>query len=412
MTAAEARPSCSSMGVLIVPLSVDRRFLLGSLAAAPAVAQPRTTKGGCRPVTIWATGMDVLDYPVVDQTIRQALRVTHDARALRVRISNSFGTEPLSLVSAYVGVRAEGPWLQPGSNHRLQFAGRPTMALPAGARAVSDPVPLAVEAGCDLLVSIAINGAPKVVTGHLRPKDNAWISAAGDHGGEDGAAFSTLAPHWFFADAVFAEQTPNAGAVAVIGDSISDSGSNPRGHYQGWVDILAARLVQLPADRRPALVNLGISGNRVAAERPGTGMSALARLDRDVLAQAGVHTLVIFEGINDIYGTAVNADTLIQAHAQLACRARMAGLRIIGATLLPTRREGFCPDRESVRRALNAFIRTSNLYDAVIDFEPVLADPADPLALAAAFDSGDRLHPSPAGYQAMAAAVPLRLLTP
>lgn len=160
------------------------------------------------------------------------------------------------------------------------------------------------------------------------------------------------------------------------------------------------------------MVNAGISGNRIATQRPGAGVNALARLDRDVLSQAGVHTLIVFEGVNDIYGTPITAAPLIQAHAQLALRARAAGLRVIAGTLLPTRRQGFTPEREGVRAALNDFIRASRLYDHVIDFEAAMRDPADPLALRPAYDSGDRLHPSGEGYRAMAAAVPLSFLWP
>lgn len=382
------------------------------ITAAPLLAAARLPgPSASAPVTIWAAATDRLDFAIVDRTVRLALRATTGAARVRVRVSNAFGTEPLAVASLHIGLRGDGAAVRPGSNRRATFAGRPDIILPAGASAVSDAVPLAVAANADLLVSVAINGAPPAVTGHLRPKDVSYLSAPGDHGAAEAAtAFPARAPHWFFVDAVIGEGAPNAGAVAIIGDSITDSGGTPRGGYQGWVDILAQRLAALPPGRRLGLANAGISGNRIAAQRPGAGVNALARLDRDVLSHAGVHTLVIFEGINDIYGTPITAVPLIQAHAQLATRARLRGLRVIGATLLPTRREGFTTERESVRAALNRFIRSSPLYDGVIDFEAALRDPADPLAMAAAFDSGDKLHPGPAGYRAMAAAVPLRLL--
>lgn len=396
-------------------MSFDRRTALAGLAAfgaAPALGQTRRRVAG-GPTTIWATGTDRLDYAIADQAVRLAVRATTDAARLRVRISNAFGTDPLAISSLHVGLRESGAAVKAGSNRRAVFAGQGGITLPAGASAVSDAVALPVAANADLLVSIAISGKPAVVTGHLRPKDNSWLSAAGDHGADERAeAFPTLVPHGFFADALIGEGAPNAGSVAIIGDSISDSGSNPRGGYQGWVDWLARRVAELPPGQRLGFANAGISGNRIAAERPGSGVSALARLDRDVLSHAGVHTLIVFEGINDIYGTPITAGPLIQAHAQLATRAKLAGLRVIGATLLPTRRQGFTDERESVRAALNAFIRTSPLYDGVIDFEAATRDPADPLALRPAYDSGDRLHPSPEGYRAMAAAVPLALLYP
>lgn len=396
-------------------MKLGRREALAGLAAAaasPALARPAAQQAS-GPATIWAAAMDRLDVSIADRTVRLAIRATTDACRVRVRLSNAFGADPLTIASLHVGLRAEGARVRPGTNRRAGFNDAAGIVIPAGGSAISDGVTLPVAANADLLVSVAVRGAPAVTTGHLRPKDNSYLSAPGDHGAaEDASAFTTTLPHWLFADALIGEGVTNAGSVAIIGDSITDSGGNPRGSYQGWVDELARRLAREPAARRLGLVNAGISGNRIAAQRPGAGVSALARLDRDVLSHAGVHTLIVFEGINDIYGTPITAAPLIQAHAQLALRARMAGLRVIGATLLPTRRQGFTAERESVRAAFNGFIRTSKLYDHVIDFEAAVRDPADPLALALAYDSGDRLHPSGAGYRAMAAAVPLRILYP
>jgi len=395
---------------------LGRRAALGvvaGLAATPVAAfAPRQRSCG-RTTTVWATANAPLEYPIADRTVRLAVRATGDAPRLRARISNAFGTAPLRIGSLHVGARASGPAIRPGSNRRATFNGQAAVEIPPGGSAISDVVPVPVAANADLLLSIAVAGSPGQTTGHLRPKDNSYLSGPGDHGArEDGEAFPTVAPHWFFADALVGEDCLGAGAVAIIGDSITDSGGTPRGAYQGWVDLLGHRLARLPEPQRLGLVNAGISGNRVAAERPGSGPSALARLDRDVLSHAGVHTLIIFEGINDIYGTPITAGPLIQAHAQLALRARLAGLRVIGATLLPTRRQGFTAEREGVRAALNGFIRTSPLYDRRIDFEAGVRDPADPLALLPAYDSGDRLHPSPAGYRALAEAVPLGVLYP
>lgn len=397
-------------------MTFDRRTVLASAAtAASALAATRVLAGpgiAERPTTIWATATDRIDYPVADRTVRLAVRATTDARLLRVRVTNAFGTEPLVVSSLHIGRRQVGPTVRAGTNRAAPFNGQPSITIPIGASAFSDAVPLPIGANEDLLISVAIAGAPPVVTGHLRPKDDSYLSGPGDHGGEEtGTSFGTVAPHWFFADALVGSGIANAGSVAIIGDSITDSGGSPRGGYQGWVDELARRVAMLPQPRRLGFVNAAISGNRIASQRPGGGVNAMARLDRDVLSHAGVHTLIVYEGINDIYGSPITAGPLIQAHAQLAARARLAGLRVIGATLLPTRRQGFTAERESVRAALNAFIRTSPVYDGVIDFEAALRDPADPLVMAKDY-YGDGLHPSAAGYRAMAAAVPLKLLYP
>ena len=393
---------------------IDRRLLLLSAAAIPvATAAPTPVASGSSPFTVWAAAIDKLDYAIANQTVRLALRAIAGAPMLRIRISNAFGTEPLEVASSHLGIRDAGAAVRRGTNRELAFGGRRSISIPAGASVVSDRVALPIAAGADLLASIAVRGKPSTVTGHLRPKDWSWLSAPGDFGvTEDADAFPTRVPHWFFVDALIGEGSANAGTVAFLGDSITDSGAEPRGGYQGWVDFLARRVAATPGALPLGLANLGISGNRITAQRPGAGANALARFDRDIAGLPGVHTLVLFEGINDIYGTPIAAAELIQAHAQLALRARLRGLRVIGATLLPTRRQSFTDEREGVRAALNRFIRTSPLYDAVIDFDRIGGDPADPLALRPAYDSGDRLHPGPAGYRAMADAVALDLLYP
>lgn len=397
-------------------MTVDRRTVLATAAAATGAAvgpsAESSPKAPVSPTTIWATATDRLDYAISDRTIRLALRATTNARSLRIRVTNAFGTEPLAVASLHVGLRASGAAVRSGTNRAASFAGQQSITIPVGASVFSDAVAVPVDTNEDLLISIAIAGTPPAVTGHLRPKDNSYLSPPGDHGADETATrFEAVAPHWFFVDAVVGSGVANAGSVAIIGDSITDGGGTPRGGYKGWVDVLARRVATLPQKRRLGFVNAAISGNRITTQRPGGGMNALSRLDRDVLSQAGVHTLIVCEGINDIYGSPITAEPLIQAHAQLATRARLAGLRVIGATLLPTHRQGFSAERESVRAALNAFIRTSQLYDGVIEFETALRDPADPLVMAKAYDS-DGLHPSPAGFRAMAAAVPLKLLYP
>jgi len=394
-------------------MTLRRRDLFAGLGIAAMVPAAARAASRPAPYTIWATATDRIPLELADFTVRLALRATAHARAVRVRLSNAFGTEALTVQSLHIGLRAQGAAVRRGSNRRVRFAGGEGVVIPPGGSAISDMIGMPVDANSDLLVSIAVRGSPGAITGHLRPKDYGYLAPSGDHGArEEAAAFPTTVPHWLFADALIGEGVSNRGSVAIIGDSITDSGGSPRGSYQGWVDALARRLARERPGQRLGLVNAGISGNRIAAERQGSGPSALARLDRDVLSHAGVHTLIVFEGINDIYGTPVGAASLIQGHAQLALRARMAGLRVIGATVLPTRRKGFSAEREGVRTALNHFIRTSALYDHVIDFDAATRDPADPLALAPSFDSGDRLHPSEEGYRAMAAAVPLPILFP
>jgi len=383
---------------------------LGSTSAHAADAAPAATG----PVTVWGTSQDALLYRIANQTVRLAVRISAGARTVRIRVSNAFGSAPLDVGSLYVGRRASGSAVRPGWNRAASFAGQPGIVVPPGAEVLSDPVAVTADAGDDLLVSLFVRSAADQVTGHLRPKDFSYLSATGDHGADEtGAAFPTPVEHWFFADAVVADGIQNAGAVVFLGDSITDSGSLPRGGYQGWTDFLAQRIaVTRPAVRRLGIVNAGISGNRLITQRPGAGVNAQARLDRDVLSHAGVHTLVLLEGINDLYGTTVTAPELITAQHQIAARARSRGLRVVVGTLIPSHRAAYTTEREAVRTTLNNFLRTSPEFDGVIDFDAALRDPADHTSILPVFDSGDHTHPSPEGYRAMADAVDLALLYP
>ncbi|MGI5150028.1 SGNH/GDSL hydrolase family protein [Plantactinospora sp. CA-294935] len=402
------------------PSRVGRRAFLSGVGVAAVGAQLATSRPAAavvtppthRPVTIWGTSPDALPYPIADQTVRVTVRATIGARRLRVRLSNAFGTAPLPVGSAYLGRRSAGAALVPGTNKALTFGGSTAITVPPGAEVISDPVPLLIGPGDDLAISVYTPGRFEQVTGHLRPKDFSFLSPPGDAGAdESGAAFHTPVEHWFWVDAVIGEGEPSAGTIVALGDSITDSGSLPRGGYQGWCDFLAERIAAtLPPPRRPAILNAGISGNRLITERPGAGVTAQARLDRDVLSHAGVRTVIVLEGINDIYGSTVTSADLIAAHRQIAYRAAARGLRVIAGTVLPSHRGAYTEQRERVRTELNAYLRSGADHDGVIDFDAALRDPEDPTSLLPEYDSGDHTHPSPAGYRAMADAVELRLL--
>jgi len=394
---------------------LNRRGVAGLIGATSAFlatgVAARARKPAMAPLTIWATGVDALDYQVSDQTVRVAVRVTHEARKLRIRLSNAFGTAPLDIASVYIGRRSDGANIIPGTNRPLTFNGRKTVSIPAGASELSDACDLSVASRQQLLISVAVKGTPPVVTGHLRPKDNSFLSKAGDFCAEEsGTAFPDVVPHWFFVDAVIAEDTPNVGTICVIGDSITDSGSEPIGHYGGWLDVVLDRMAAQTSSTWPSLANVAIAGNQLAGQRHGSGPSAVSRMARDVLSRHGVHTLIIFEGINDIYEANIREDDLIQAYQQIVLQAKMAGLRVMAITLLPTKLAKYTEERETVRLNLNKFIRTNKLIDHVIDFESVMTQKHNVFALPPEYDSGDGLHPNSAGYSALAQAVPLERL--
>jgi lysophospholipase L1-like esterase len=330
---------------------------------------------------------------------------------VRVVLSNAFGTAPLEIGAADVGLREKDAAVVAASVQPLTFNGQSKAKILAGATLVSDPVALKVAPLSDLVVDLYIPGdlgvSPSPVTTHNGASQTNYLSEPGDHTGEPALKVASQTNAWFLLARVEVPAAANTHAVVAFGDSITDGARSTPNTNSRWPDELARRL-----DGRVAVLNAGISGNQVLGD--GAGVSALARFDRDVLMQTGVTHVVVMEGINDI-GIARNApepsaDDLIAGHKQLIERAHARGLKIIGATLTPYDGAAYCtPEGEAKRKALNEWIRTSGAYDGVIDFDKATRDPAAPTKFAASADSGDHLHPADAGYKTMADSIDLKL---
>ncbi|MGV9378141.1 SGNH/GDSL hydrolase family protein [Nonomuraea sp. NPDC003707] len=392
--------------------------LVAALAAAPAPADAATGRWAAA----WATGVqqpsaDVW-YPTwaekgfADHSVRQAVRVTAGGSAVRIRLSNAYGTTPLRLTGASVGKAGAGAAVQAGTLRPLTFAHAASVAVPTGGQAASDPVRLAVEPGERLTVTLYFQGATGPATYHNLAMATSY-RASGDHTGDLGAAaFGETNSSWFYLSGVdvYGGEAP----VATFGDSITDGYAATQDADDRYPDALARRL----NGRRPVL-NLGIAGNRLLNDSACLGERGLTRFRWDVLGQPRVKTVIVLEGINDILlgmqdptpcttpAVKVSAADLIDGYRRLIRTAHARGVRIIGGTLLPA---GLPGEAEAVRDAVNAWIRTGGEFDAVVDFERAVADPADPDRIRPAFDSGDHLHPNPAGYRAMADAVDLHTL--
>jgi lysophospholipase L1-like esterase len=279
---------------------------------------------------------------------------------------------------------------------------------------LSDPVPLTVVAGQDLAVSLYVPGPTGPATRHPLAMATSYL-ASGDHAADTGAdAFGATTSAWYLLDGVDVHARHGARAVVAFGDSITDGAQSTVDANRRYPDDLARRL----GGRRLSVLNEGISGNRLLTDAGGSGVSAQARFDRDVLGQTGVRDVIFLEGINDIghnlgpvSGEPVTTQDLITGMTNIITRAHAHGLRIIGATLTPIGGSKYdSPEAETKRQAVNARIRTSDAFDGVVDFDAVTRDPADPARYLPAYDSGDHLHPGDAGYQAMADAIDLRLL--
>ncbi|HEY0296951.1 MAG TPA: SGNH/GDSL hydrolase family protein [Bordetella sp.] len=361
-----------------------------------------------------------------DQTVRQIARVSLGGQRLRIVLSNAYGKQPLTVGKASVARPRKDGAMTANSSRTVTFGGRETATLLPGAALVSDPVALAVPALAQVAVSLYLPNATPIDTFHWDGRQTGWI-VSGDQAADpalrtaDGAAQSTTAR--LLLAGIQVETRQAARAVAVIGDSITDGAAASLDQDKRWPDFLAARL----APHGVAVVNAGISGARLLSD--GMGVNALARLERDVLAQPGVQSVVVMLGINDISwpGTAFARESrrpareaLAAGYRQLVEQARSRGVRVIGATLAPF--EGalsgtplddyYNLDKDALRRQVNDWIRHGGAFDAVIDFDAALRDPDHPARIALRFDSGDHLHPGDEGNRAMAQAVDLETLLP
>jgi lysophospholipase L1-like esterase len=359
-----------------------------------------------------------------DATLRQIVHLSLGGQTLRVRLSNAFGTEPLHITSTHIAkpVSPALPALWAGTDTLVTFAGAPDITIPAGADYISDPVVFDAPPGSDLTVSMHFDRAPAQQTSHPGSRSTSYL-VRGDLVSAPDLPGAQAFDHWFNLSGVEIPVTrPNESVVVTLGDSITDGHGATTNGNDRWPDDLARRLMAARLTR--SVLNRGIGGGRILLD--GLGANALARFDRDVLAEPGVRTLIILEGINDI-GTFDRAGTLppashahlvadlTAAYAQMVMRAHSAGIKVFGATLTPFADSPTYnphPLSEADRIAFNDWIRAPGHVDAVIDFDRAIRDPASPDHMMAAYDSGDHLHPSAAGYHAMADAIPLSLFAP
>ena len=408
------------------------RLVAAVVLALVLVPQPRTAAqavDAARWSTTWHTavvpraplppqqgqGQPPLNFN--DQTLRQIVRVSIGGPSLRVVLSNAFGTEALTIGAAAVALRQKDSTIVANSSRPLTFDGGRSVSIPPGAIMLSDPVAIQVPNLADLVVDIHLPGntasGASPLTMHGNARQTSYVSTTGNHVGVAELPLATTMPSWFFLTRVEVAATQPTGVIAGLGDSITEgNGSTPDANAR-WLDYLSRRLMARPGSKF-GIANAGIGGNRVLS---GGTPNALARFDRDVLAQPGVTHVIFTEGINDIRITAQNPTSiplgdLIAGHKQIIQRARAHGLKIYGGTLVPYEgTQGWTKETDETRQRLNNWILTSKAYDGVIDFDAAVRDPAQRSRLLQKFDSGDHLHPSDAGYEAMANAIDLALFT-
>ncbi|MEJ2633428.1 MAG: SGNH/GDSL hydrolase family protein [Acidihalobacter sp.] len=399
---------------------------LAWLAPACAAAAPGRWVGAWymapQAVTTNPAAPGYLRAPTVDDaTVRQIVRPTVSGTALRLHISNRFGSHALHLGAVTIGVARGVGALVPGTLRRVTFGGKPQVEIPPGGTVTSDPVDGPVMARRALAVSLYVPGRVHPRTWHKIAGRVNFLSVRGDHSRDvSGRAFGHRDTNVLWLDGVDV-QAPGAWALVAIGDSVTDGMRATLNAQRRWPDDLSRRL-RAAGIKHVAVLNAGISGNRLLHDSACYGTRLLARFRRDALHQHGVRAIIVLVGINDIdFGytphrrgldcdaphVKVTAGELIEGYRQLIVEAHAQGVRIYGATLTPA---SLPPAREAVRRKVNAWIRSSGAFDAVVDFDAALRDPAHPTRLLPRYDSGDHVHPSDAGYAEMARVVPLGLV--
>ncbi|MEU6223816.1 SGNH/GDSL hydrolase family protein [Streptomyces sp. NPDC047042] len=362
--------------------------------------------------------------PWTDRTLRLVVHTSAGGPRVRLRFDNTFASAPVRIGGATVAVQGTGATAS-GTPVPLTFLGARGVELPAGAQAFSDPLDFAVPADANLLVSFHLPGTVTAAPLHRLTQQRSYVSEPGDHTADAAStAYTSFVTTWPLLTGVDVGAGP--GSVVVLGDSITDGQASTLDANRRWPNVLADRLLAQSAVPRYGVLNEGIAANRVLADRyPGDGVStdsggvsALHRLDRDVLAQASVRTVIVFQGVNDLR-TGATADDVVAGLRELAERVRARGVRVLVATIAPCGGESRCTSVvDGQREAVNSWIReeaasgSGSGFDGVLDFDAALRDPAQPTRLLPAYDSGDHLHPGDAGLAAIAGAVELGSLVP
>jgi len=357
-----------------------------------------------------------------DATVRQVFHLSLGGPALRVHLSNAFGTEALHFTSVHIArpVSPSSSAIDPATDRALTFAGSSDVTVPPGTEFISDPLDYPVAALSNLAVTFHLDSPPATQTGHPGSRATSYL-VHGDFVGASNLLDAKNVDHWYQVSGIDVLAPAGGASIVVLGDSITDGHGATTNGNDRWTDILAQRLQASANKRSIGVSNQGIGGNHLLTD--GLGPNALARFDRDVLAPASVRWVILFEGVNDLGGLtrdgevtpeqhSVRVKHIISAYEQIVQRAHAHGLRVFGATITPYVGSDYYhpgPLSEADRQAVNAWIRVAGHFDAVIDFDSVVRDPQHLDRLLPAFDCGDHLHPSPAGYRAMGEAVQLNL---
>lgn len=399
-----------------------------TVLVATANAQTKPAEPGW--VGSWATALSPAGAGkskdgFTDQTVRMFVHTSVGGEKARIKLSNRYGTEPLTIGHATLAL----PWaeagpgdLKPGSIADATFSGQKSVTIPPGGSVVSDAVTMQIPSSQDVAVSLYLPVATGPVTWHVYARETAYVGT-GDHSSSaSGANLPETRSSWYFLTGLDVLNRTGEGAIVVLGDSITDGFKSTVNADHRWTDYLGARLnSQAPKGNAPGVLNVAMTGNRLGKDGtslgfPELGVNASARFHTDVLGQTGVRTVILELGINDVWLSKADANTIISGLQQLAGLAKQAGLQVLICTIMPWNAYEtpagviYTPTLDSVRLAVNSYIRTTNDFNGVIDFDATMRDPADPTRLKPEWDSGDHIHPNDNGNEAMAKSIPLDML--
>lgn len=404
-------------------MALRNNFVLATIAFLLAIPLSCFAASGndAQWVGTWATSPMLADggfkvHAFGGTTLREIAHISIGGKAVRLRFTNEFGTDPLTLSNVHVALSESGSSIKSGTDHAVTFGAASSVRIPAGAAIYSDPVDMSVAPLSDVAVSFYIpSQIMRAETFHdFADQDN--YMAKGDVAGEAVLSEPTTLSSWYFFDGIDVRAEKGGRAIVTLGDSITDGALSTKNANQRWPDVLAERLVKDANLGQVGVINEGIGGNRVLND--GYGPSAVARIDRDLLAQSGVKYVIVLESINDIGrlarlsgpDDAISAKDLEFGLSQIASAAHEHGIKAIGATLTPYKGAGYFSEKgEQVRKEVNDWIRNSGTFDGVVDFDKMTSDPGNPDQFNPAYDSGDHLHPRDAGYKAMGEGIDLKL---
>ena len=410
--------SITPTAVTAAQANLDREHWIGTWATAPQPAMPRS--------------IDIFQ----SQTLRLIVHTSAGGKKVRIKISNTYGDQPLQIGAAHIARRTAGAEIDSASDRKLLFQGEASLSVPAHSQILSDAVEVEAPALSDLAISLFLPVATKATTSHILALETSYVSTTGDFTQAVKLPVEKTIDSWPFLTGVDVVASPEGRTIVALGSSLTDGDGSTMDANHRWPDALAERLQKAGATKsRLGVLNLGIIGNRLLHDSPqvpaspfgaALGESGLARFERDVLSQPGVKYVFVCLGINDILfpafnftpvGEKVGAKDIIAGYRQLIARAHKKGIRIIGTTIPPFENaffkkphaEFYTTEREAVRQEVNTWISQSGAFDAVVDFEAAVRDPAHPTRIRTDYDSGDHLHVNDAGYIATGNAVPLSL---